>query len=135
MLIISLQIGDLKTRFKYTDVTPTSFNLTPEELLLATDAELNAYVSLKRLAAYRKDEEKSGKRKKRLKELRDSVRRRQWGRHDAGGEGEPVSSSHKKHKKRTSAPHSGSSEGQPPAKKKRLGKKERSRLKAAAPAE
>jgi hypothetical protein len=33
-----------KTRFHYAKVPAESFNLTPEEILLATDAELNSFM-------------------------------------------------------------------------------------------
>ena len=46
-------IGDLPTRFKYQQVTATSFGLDPVEILLADDRDLNRVVSLKKLAPYR----------------------------------------------------------------------------------
>ena len=46
---------------------------------MATDAELNSYMSLRKLAPYRSEEEKKGKSKKRLKELRDALKGRKWG--------------------------------------------------------
>lgn len=45
-------IEDLKTRFKYQKVGATRYGLTPEELLLMDDKELNQYVSLKKLAPH-----------------------------------------------------------------------------------
>ncbi|PFH37524.1 zinc finger, zz type domain-containing protein [Besnoitia besnoiti] len=44
---------DLPTRFKYTRVRPESYGLTVEDILSKTDKELNAHVSLKKLAPYR----------------------------------------------------------------------------------
>jgi len=46
----------LKTRFKYTQVPPQDYGLEDEELLLADDADLNAYISLKKIAPYREVE-------------------------------------------------------------------------------
>lgn len=88
---------------------------------MATDAELNEYVGLKKLAPYRKGKSRvewDPKRGERLKDLKDKVRTRtgasssSWGGHAAGvvgGKG-----------------------GEEEAKKKRKGKKERERAKLAA---
>ncbi|MCO5555785.1 hypothetical protein L7F22_009330 [Adiantum nelumboides] len=46
-------IGDQPTRFKYTEVAKTDYGLTPVEILLADDAELNKVVSLKNFQPYR----------------------------------------------------------------------------------
>src|SRR5689334_19089076 len=45
----------MPTRFRYSRVDQSSYGLTPVEILTATDAELNSYMGLKRLATYRKD--------------------------------------------------------------------------------
>ena len=42
--------GDLPTRYKYRKTEKESFGLTPEEILLADDTELNKYVGMKMLA-------------------------------------------------------------------------------------
>lgn len=56
---------------------------------MATDTELNSYVSLRKMAPYRHDDDKKGKSKKRLKEFRDSQKDRKWGVEiDEEGEGE-----------------------------------------------
>ncbi|KAG0265343.1 KRRI-Interacting protein 1 [Linnemannia exigua] len=52
-------VGDLPTRFKYSRVRPSTFGLSPVEILLADDKDLNEFVSLKKLAAYRKAEEQA----------------------------------------------------------------------------
>ncbi|KIM36770.1 hypothetical protein M413DRAFT_31398 [Hebeloma cylindrosporum] len=49
------QIGDLPTRFKYVPVQPQTYALTPAEILMATDQELNEYMSVKKYAPYRHD--------------------------------------------------------------------------------
>jgi protein KRI1 len=44
--------------------------LTPAEILLATDTELNEYMGIKRIAPYRKDARWDAKRANRLKDLK-----------------------------------------------------------------
>jgi protein KRI1 len=102
------QVGDMPTRFKYTPVQSQSFSLTPAEILMATDAELNQYLSVKKYAPYRKDNRWDQTRGDRLKELKQSVAERSHGAFgmDAGS----------------------SRDGEKP--KKRMGKKERMKLKA-----
>ena len=46
-------IGDTTTRFKYRQVSKNNFGLSAEEILQATDKELNMYVGLRKLAPYR----------------------------------------------------------------------------------
>ncbi|GMH76184.1 hypothetical protein TrLO_g4024 [Triparma laevis f. longispina] len=46
-------IGDMPTRFKYKTVEKNDYGLAAEDILAADDNELNGYVSLKKLAAYR----------------------------------------------------------------------------------
>ncbi|CDJ38970.1 krr1 family, zinc finger-containing protein, putative [Eimeria tenella] len=48
--------GDLLTRFKYRKVQPNNYGMTLEDILEKTDAELNAQVSLKKLAPFREKE-------------------------------------------------------------------------------
>ncbi|EIN06607.1 Krr1-domain-containing protein [Punctularia strigosozonata HHB-11173 SS5] len=71
-------VGDLPTRFKYTPVQPDNFGLTPAEILLATDAELNSYVGLKKFAPYRTKAARrwDNKRNERLQELRKGLKER-----------------------------------------------------------
>ncbi|GAA6022704.1 hypothetical protein JCM11491_003738 [Sporobolomyces phaffii] len=138
------QVGGVKTRFRYTKVAPSSFNLTPEEILLATDAELNAFMSLKKIAPYRMSEADQSKQRKKLKELRDALKNRKWG--DEVDETKALEElERRKEKKRkwksegkagadaTGANAVGVSAGEErPKKKKRAGKSERKRLQAEA---
>lgn len=64
--------------FRYREVSPESFGLTPRDILLADDKALNEYVGLKKLASFRDKDKKSRDKKKyakkrRLREWRKSV--------------------------------------------------------------
>jgi len=100
------QVAGIPTRFKYTTTAPQTFALTPAEVLMATDQDLNQYVSVKRYAPYRAEKWDSN-RGERLKEFREKLKERVG---DAGT----------RHRNEDAAP------------KKRLGKKERQKRKAAA---
>lgn len=66
-------IGDLPTRFKYRKVDADSFGLKPTDIILADDKQLNQYLSLKKLAPFRKSDQdaewmkkwRNGKKKRR----------------------------------------------------------------------
>jgi protein KRI1 len=67
----------MPTRFRYAKVEPQTFGLSPVDVLLATDAELNQYVGLKKIAPYRKGGSKWDKdRGARLKELQTTLQER-----------------------------------------------------------
>ncbi|KAJ1916987.1 Ribosome biogenesis protein Kri1 [Mycoemilia scoparia] len=77
-------IGDTPTRFKYHKSEPVSFGLTPEEILLADDMDINEFVSLKKLAPFRpefkKEKDLQKIKKKKVKEFRKRLeaRRQEW---------------------------------------------------------
>ena len=60
--------------FRYRQTSPTNFGLSAEDILLASDTQLNQFVGLKKLAAFR--DSKSKKRDK--KRLGKKARLRQW---------------------------------------------------------
>ncbi|KAF8141166.1 KRI1-like family C-terminal-domain-containing protein [Boletus edulis] len=115
----------MPTRFHYTSVAPESYGLSSAEILLATDAELNSYVGLKKLAPYRVD--RGGKAKKdwdpkrvqRLKEFRETLHSRAGSRYQGSWSLDMGTNA-----------KSGATETQK-EKKKRKGKKERTKLKTA----
>jgi protein KRI1 len=64
----------MPTRFRYTTTAKSSFGLTPTEILLADDKDLNEYVGLKKLAPYRKQRDTwDAKRSERLHEFKKKV--------------------------------------------------------------
>ncbi|KAH7334864.1 KRI1-like family C-terminal-domain-containing protein [Rhizoctonia solani] len=65
-------VGDMPTHFRYARVEPSTYGLKPTEILTATDAELNTYLGLKRLATYRKDKF-DHRRPEKLKEFRNNL--------------------------------------------------------------
>ncbi|KAH9833455.1 KRI1-like family C-terminal-domain-containing protein [Rhodofomes roseus] len=72
-------VGDMPTRFKYARVAPQTFGLSATEILMATDAELNQFMGVKKLAPYRKEGKGKtwdGQRTARLKELKDKLKDR-----------------------------------------------------------
>ncbi|CAO3668362.1 unnamed protein product [Umbelopsis vinacea] len=78
-------IGDLPTRFKYHKVDANNFGLSPVEILLADDKDLNQVTGLKTLAPFRpqekqaKDKARFEKSKKhRLRDLRRKLKDRTW---------------------------------------------------------
>lgn len=95
---------------------------------MATDAELNAYESLRKIAPYRRDSDREGsKRRKKLKDLKRTLSKRRWG--DAVNEGETSAAVHQSMKRKREE-DSGSAPQETKSKEKRLGKKQRQKLKA-----
>jgi protein KRI1 len=62
------------TGFRYRETSPTSFGLTPRDILLASDSQLNEFAGLKKLASFRDP----AKKKKDKKHLSKKARLRQW---------------------------------------------------------
>lgn len=134
------QIGDLPTRFKYASGPKIDFGLTPAEILLATDAELNALASVKHIAPYRRGG--MGKTaqgmNRRVRDLKEQLRQRKWGEEEipasaAGGSGSnsaPVAA-RKPVQAGSSTGVAGAEARDADGKKKRLGKKQRQKAKLA----
>ena len=62
------------TRFRYRETSPTTFGLTPRDILLASDSQLNQFAGLKKMAAFRDPEKK----RKDKKNLSKKARLRMW---------------------------------------------------------
>ena len=71
--------------FRYRETSPTTFGLTAQDILMASDSQLNQYAGLKKLAAYRDIEKK----KKDRKRLGKKNRLRQWRKETFGNEQGP----------------------------------------------
>lgn len=71
--------------FRYRETSPTSFGLTARDILLAEDSQLNQYVGLKKVAAFRDPEKK----KKDKKKFSKKARLRQWRKETFGDERGP----------------------------------------------
>ncbi|KAI9822043.1 MAG: KRRI-Interacting protein 1 [Thelocarpon impressellum] len=68
--------------FRYRETSPLTYGLTPRDILMASDSQLNQYAGLKKLAAFR-DAEKKRRDKKRLGK---KARLRQWRKETFGNE-------------------------------------------------
>lgn len=71
-------IGDLKTKFHYRQVPANRYGLSPEEILVMDNKELNQYVPIKKLAPYREKEWKvprlkAYQQRQRIKEFKANV--------------------------------------------------------------
>jgi len=64
-------IGDMPTRFKYRKVEANNYGLSTEEVLFARDTTLKQFVSLKKMAPYRDEEEylPGTKRRKKFRQM------------------------------------------------------------------
>jgi protein KRI1 len=74
--------NDGQPRFEYLETKPETFGLTTRDILMASDADLNEFVGLKKLAHWR-DPEKQSKDRKRLGK---KARLRQWRKETFGPE-------------------------------------------------
>ncbi|KAF2803154.1 Krr1-domain-containing protein [Mytilinidion resinicola] len=73
------------TRFRYRETSPTTFGLTPRDILLASDEQLNSFAGLKKMATFRDEARK----KKDRKHLSKKARLRQWRMETFGDEDGP----------------------------------------------
>lgn len=74
--------------FRYRDTSPIAYGLTPHDILMASDSQLNQYAGLRKMAAFR-DLDKKRKDKKRLGK---KARLRQWRKETFGNEQGPQKS-------------------------------------------
>ncbi|KAL9101976.1 MAG: hypothetical protein Q9163_002834 [Psora crenata] len=72
-------------QFRYRDTSPIAFGLTAQDILMASDSQLNQYAGLKKMAAFRDPEKK----KKDKKHLGKKARLRQWRKDTFGDEHGP----------------------------------------------
>jgi protein KRI1 len=122
----------MPTRFKYTRSKPTAFGLTPAEILLATDKELDAIAGLRHIAPYRKQGLGMQGRgiSKRIYDLKQTLKNRKWGEEmEADEDGKPRTMSRDAGwgGKRKANGDDKEGEGESTRKKKRLGKNQRKR--------
>ena len=71
--------------FRYRETSPIAYGLTPHDILMASDSQLNQYAGLKKLAAFRD----SDKKRKDQKRLGKKARLRQWRKETFGNEQGP----------------------------------------------
>jgi protein KRI1 len=71
--------------FRYRETSPTAYGLTAQDILMASDSQLNQYAGLKKMAAFRD----SDKKKKDKKRLGKKARLRQWRKETFGSEQGP----------------------------------------------
>lgn len=72
-------------RFRYRETSPVAYGLTPRDILLASDSQLNQFAGLKKLAAFRAPDKK----RKDKKRLGKKARLRQWRQEVFGTEDPP----------------------------------------------
>lgn len=124
----------MPTRFKYAQTAPVSYGLTPAEILLATEAELNAYLGLKHFVPYRDPNDLGAAGRgmnKRLQDLKRKLATRRWGEEvvveEEESKGRDVAWKGKMRVNSAVGGGNGNGNGEPPKKKKRMGKKERTK--------
>lgn len=78
--------SDKKTGyFRYRETSPLTFGLTPRDILMASDSQLNQYAGLKKMATFRD----AGKKRKDKKNLSKKARLRDWRKETFGNEDGP----------------------------------------------
>ncbi|KAL8782771.1 MAG: hypothetical protein Q9213_005095 [Squamulea squamosa] len=85
-LIIDNKLADMGTKhagtFRYRGTSPINYGLTAQDILMASDSQLNQYAGLKKLATFRDSSKKS----KDHKRLGKKARLRQWRKETFGSE-------------------------------------------------
>jgi protein KRI1 len=84
-LDLDLPLKSKQATFRYRETSPTSFGLTAKDILMATDASLNQFAGLKKMASFRDPEKK----RKDKKNLGKKARLRQWRKETFGNEDGP----------------------------------------------
>ncbi|KAL9936784.1 hypothetical protein V8E36_004019 [Tilletia maclaganii] len=115
-------IGDMPTRFKYASVPKVDYGLSPVEILMADDRDLNEVVGLKMLQPYRKGKAQTKRPpdlNRRLREFRAKLAKKEAKAAGRGGSGGSAS-----------APSATGANAEKVKSAKRKGKKERLKLKA-----
>ena len=74
-----------RSQFRYRETSPISHGLTPRDILMASDSQLNQFAGLKKLATFRDSEKK----RKDKKFLGKKARLRQWRKDTFGSENGP----------------------------------------------
>jgi len=97
----------MPTRFKYTRSAPLDLGLTPVEILLATDAELNALTPVRHMAPYRRGGMgRTGQGLgRRVRDLKSQLSGRKWGVDEE--EGNDAAESSQQHQRFVRQPGSG----------------------------
>ena len=77
-----------RSRFRYRETSPLTYGLTPHDILMASDSQLNQYAGLKKMATFRD----ADKKRKDKKKLGKKARLRQWRKETFGNEKGPEKS-------------------------------------------
>lgn len=70
-------IGELKTKFKYTQVDRDGYGLTEDDILYADDKLLNQFVSLKKIAPYKVGQKQLKLNKNQLQNIQKNTKQNQ----------------------------------------------------------
>ncbi|KAL8659540.1 MAG: hypothetical protein Q9226_000382 [Calogaya cf. arnoldii] len=88
-LVINNKLADMGAKhagtFRYRETSPINYGLTAQDILMASDSQLNQYAGLKKLATFRDSSKKS----KDHKRLGKKARLRQWRKETFGSEHGP----------------------------------------------